>query len=72
MNSVTCIAAERTWTYSKHISRDRYPASLLARRSGLLKPQLPLLLCVGPCLRAVAWQRVDQIYYSIKQVSVTE
>jgi hypothetical protein len=33
----TCIAEEWTWTYSKHISRDRYPASLLARRSDLQK-----------------------------------
>jgi hypothetical protein len=46
------IAAERTWTYSKHISRDRYPASLLARRSDLQKTQLPLLLRVGPCLQS--------------------
>jgi hypothetical protein len=39
---VTCncfiyIGEERTWTYSKHISRDRYPASLLARRSDIQK-----------------------------------
>jgi hypothetical protein len=31
------IAAERTWTCSKHISRDRYSASLLGRRSDLQK-----------------------------------
>jgi hypothetical protein len=30
------IEAEQTWT-CKHISRNRYPASLLARRSGLQK-----------------------------------
>jgi hypothetical protein len=46
------IAAERTWTYSKHILRDRYPASLLARRLDLQKTQLPLLLRVGPCLQS--------------------
>jgi hypothetical protein len=53
-NSVTLtyIAAERTWTYSKHISRDRYPASVLARRSDLQKTELPLLLHVGPCLQS--------------------
>jgi hypothetical protein len=45
------IAAERTRTYSKHISRDYYPASLLARRSDLQKTQL-LLLHVGPCLQS--------------------
>jgi hypothetical protein len=31
-NCFTYIAEERTWTYIKHISRDRYPGSLLARR----------------------------------------
>jgi hypothetical protein len=45
-------AAERTWTHSKHISRDRYSASLLARRVDLQKTQLPLLLRVGPCLQS--------------------
>jgi hypothetical protein len=40
------IAAERTWTFGKHILRDRYPANLLARRSDLQKTQLPLLLHV--------------------------
>jgi hypothetical protein len=35
--SLSYIAAERTWNYSEHISRDRYPASLLARRSDLQK-----------------------------------
>jgi hypothetical protein len=30
--SLTYIDAERTWTWSKHISRDRYPASLLVRK----------------------------------------
>jgi hypothetical protein len=34
------IAAERTWTCSKHISRDRYPAGLVERRSDLQKTQL--------------------------------
>jgi hypothetical protein len=38
------IAAEWTWTYSKHISRDHYTASVLARQSDLQKIQLPLLL----------------------------
>jgi hypothetical protein len=54
MNSVTLtyIAAERTCTYSKHIWRDHYPASLLARRSDLQKTQLPLLLRVGLCLQS--------------------
>jgi hypothetical protein len=46
------IAAERTWTYSKRISRDRYPAYLLARRSDLQKIQRPLFLRVGPCLQS--------------------
>jgi hypothetical protein len=50
--SLSYTAAERTWTYNKHISRDRYPASLLARRSDLQKTQLPLLLLVGPCLQS--------------------
>jgi hypothetical protein len=47
------ITGERTWTYSysKHISRDRYPASLLARRSDLQKTQIPLLLRVAPWLQ---------------------
>jgi hypothetical protein len=53
------IAAERTWTYSKHISHDRYPASLLARRSDLQKTQLPILLRIGPrlqsCCLAICW-----------------
>jgi hypothetical protein len=35
--SFTFISEERTWTYSKYISCDRYPASLLARRSDLQK-----------------------------------
>jgi hypothetical protein len=34
---VAYIAEERTWTYSKHLSRDRYPANTLARRSHLHK-----------------------------------
>jgi hypothetical protein len=38
------IAAERTWTCNKHISRDRYPASLLARRSYLQKTYVTWLL----------------------------
>jgi hypothetical protein len=33
----TYIAEERTWTYSKHISHDRYPASLQAHLSDLEK-----------------------------------
>jgi hypothetical protein len=58
-----CIAAERTWTYSKGISRDRYPANLLARRSDLQKTSF-FYYCVLDCVyRAVAWQRVDQIRY---------
>jgi hypothetical protein len=35
--SLTSTAAERTWIYNKHISRDRYPASLLAGRTDLQK-----------------------------------
>jgi hypothetical protein len=35
--SLPYVDAERTWTYSKHISCDRYPASLLAHRSDLQK-----------------------------------
>jgi hypothetical protein len=34
--------AERTWTYSKLMSRDRYSASLLVHQSHLQKTQLPL------------------------------
>jgi hypothetical protein len=68
--SFTYIAAEWTRTYSKHISRDDYPASLLAPRSDLQKTHLPLSLQVGPVYRAVAWQRVDQIRYIIDSVSV--
>jgi hypothetical protein len=36
-NCFTYIAVELTWTYSKHKSSDRYPVSLLARRSDLQK-----------------------------------
>jgi hypothetical protein len=50
MNSETYIAAERTWTYRERISRDRYVASVLARRSRVQKAQNSLLLSVGPCL----------------------
>jgi hypothetical protein len=39
------IAGERTWTHSKHISRDRYPVSPLARRSDLQKHSF-LYCCV--------------------------
>jgi hypothetical protein len=35
--SLLYTAAEQTWTYGKHISRDRYPASLLARSLDLKK-----------------------------------
>jgi hypothetical protein len=35
--SLPYIAAERTWTYNKHISFDRYPSSLLPCRSDLQK-----------------------------------
>jgi hypothetical protein len=81
MNSVTLtfIAPERTWTYSKHISRDLYPASLLSCRSDHQKIQLPLLLRVGTCLQscclATRWshplqyeyvQLVSALYYSIR------
>jgi hypothetical protein len=45
--SHTYVAAERTWSYSKHIARYRYPARLLARRPDLQKTQLPILLRVG-------------------------
>jgi hypothetical protein len=40
-------AAERTWIYSKHLSRDRYPASFLARRSDIQKPHVTWSLCTG-------------------------
>jgi hypothetical protein len=57
--SLTYIAAERIWTYSKHISRDRYPASLLACRSDLQKTQIPLFLhfreCLQSCCLATRW-----------------
>jgi hypothetical protein len=43
--TLTYIAAERTWTYSKQISRDRYPASLLARRSDLEKTASSIVAC---------------------------
>jgi hypothetical protein len=43
-NYFTYIGEERTWTYSKHISRDRYPASLLARRSDLQIKHITLSL----------------------------
>jgi hypothetical protein len=60
------IATERTSTYSKHISRDRYPANVLARRMDLQKTQLPLLLRVGPCLQscclATRWQNPLHYY----------
>jgi hypothetical protein len=46
------VAAERTCSYNKYISRDRYPASLLARRSDPQKTKLPILLRVGPCLQS--------------------
>jgi hypothetical protein len=36
-NRFAYIAEERIWTLSKHISRDRYPASLLARQSDIQK-----------------------------------
>jgi hypothetical protein len=52
MLSLPYIAAERTWTYSKYISCDRYPARLLVRLSGLQKRQLRLLLRVVPCLQS--------------------
>jgi hypothetical protein len=44
---LTYVAAEWTWTYSKHILHDRYPASLLACHLDLQKTQLTLLLCGG-------------------------
>jgi hypothetical protein len=46
------------------MSRDHYPASLLARRSDLQKTQVSLLLRVGPCLQSCCLQRVDQIRYN--------
>jgi hypothetical protein len=39
------IAAERTWSYSKHISRDRYPAIQLSRRSVLQKTASSIAVC---------------------------
>jgi hypothetical protein len=51
--------------HRKHMSRDRYPASLLARRSDLQKTRLPLLLRVGPCLQrcCLATRCSNQIIY---------
>jgi hypothetical protein len=43
--SLTYITAERTWTYCKHISRDRYPGNLLARRSDLQKTTYSTVAC---------------------------
>jgi hypothetical protein len=63
---MACIAAKRTLTYSRHISRDHYSTSLLAHQSDLQKHSF-LYCCVLDCVyRAVVWQRVDQIRYSIK------
>jgi hypothetical protein len=59
ISTLTYIDTERTWTYSKHISHDRYPASLLACQSDLQKTQLPILLHVGlylqSCCLATHW-----------------
>jgi hypothetical protein len=52
LNEFCYIAAERTWTYSKHISLDRYPGSPMAGRSDQQKTQLPLLFRAGPCLQS--------------------
>jgi hypothetical protein len=68
-NSVT-IAAERTRAYSKHISRDRYPSSLLPRPSYLQKAQLPLLLRVGSCLQSycLATHWPNLLHYCIPDI----
>jgi hypothetical protein len=67
--SLPYIAEERTLTYSKHISRDRYPANLLVSRSDLQKTQLPLLLHVGPCLQScclvIRWSNPFQYKHRI-------
>jgi hypothetical protein len=65
--SLTYTVAERIWTYSKHISRDRYPASLLAHRSDVQKTQLLYCCLLDRVYRAVDWQRVDQIRYDITE-----
>jgi hypothetical protein len=56
--------------HRKHVSRDHYPASLVARWWDLQKTQLPLLLCVGRCLKscclAMRWPNpLQYITYSI-------
>jgi hypothetical protein len=62
-------AAEQTWTYSKHISCDHYPASLLAHQCDLQKTQIPLLLCVGLCLQisflATCWLNLLTVVFSV-------
>jgi hypothetical protein len=67
------IAAEQIWTYSKHISRDRHPISLLARQSDLQKTQLPLLLLVGPCLQSccLAMHCSNPLQYYALTITVT-
>jgi hypothetical protein len=69
MNYVTYIATEQPWTYSKNISCDRYPDSLLARWLDLQKTQLPLLLrvelCLQSCCLATLWSNTLQYISSI-------
>jgi hypothetical protein len=64
---LTYIAEARTPTFSKHISRHCYTASLLAPRSDLQKTQLPLLLRVGPCLQScclvTSWSNPLQYFH---------
>jgi hypothetical protein len=67
------IDAERTETCSQHISCDRYPASILARRSDLQKKQLPLLLRVGPCLQSccLATNCSNPLYETMTPMQIT-
>jgi hypothetical protein len=65
MNSVTLtyIDAEWTWTYSKHISHDCYPASILVHQYVYRKQSLLYCCVLDHAYRAVAWHHVDQIRY---------
>jgi hypothetical protein len=55
---LTYIVAERTWTYSKHISRDRY--SVYWRVGRIIREHSSIYCCVlYRVCRAVARQRID-------------
>jgi hypothetical protein len=68
-DTLTYIAVEWTWTYSKHVSRDCYPAHLLARQSDLQKTQIPLLLhdglCLQSCCLTMRWSNLLQYIFQI-------